>query len=173
MSDQDAFDELPPDDEVELDPVPESGDGSLAPVWLRAPARIIDFFVIGIAISIIWAVFGIVEIVDDEAVFSNATQATLIAIVVWGIYEVAGTARGGRMLGKFMFGVRVRRVDVDKAPTALKAMTRWLVPAVVAFLPLGQLVIIALMVVYLSALLHPRFQGFHDRAAQTLVVRGR
>ncbi|MGY6500660.1 MAG: RDD family protein [Acidimicrobiales bacterium] len=172
MSDHDHSDGDPADDVI-IDPVPATGEGSLAPVWMRGLARIIDFFVIGIAISVVWAVFGIVEIVDDEAVFSNATQATLIAVVVWGIYEVAGTARGGRMLGKFMFGVRVRRVDRDVAPVAFKAMTRWLVPAVVAFLPLGQFVIIGVMVVYLSAILHPQFQGFHDRAAKTLVVRGR
>jgi uncharacterized RDD family membrane protein YckC len=154
-------------------PLPESGPGSLAPIWARGIARIIDLFIVLAASSLVLNLTGLIEVVDDEVVSPNPLGSILVILGVWGFYEVGGTIGGNKMVGKLILGLRVRRLEADQPPAPLKVMTRWLVPAVVVLLPLGQLVFVGLIVVYLSAITVPNFQGIHDRLARTLVVRAR
>lgn len=181
MSDRDDRSEDPtPDDETEYldepfepDPIPESGPGSLAPLWARAIARIIDMFLVFSMGALVTQVFGLVEVTDDDVVSSNPTLVILSLMVVWGVYEVAGTVTGGRMLGKMALGLRIRQADVDVPPRASKALSRWLLPAITLLLPVGEITLVLLVFVYLTAITHPSRQGFHDRVAKTVVVRSR
>lgn len=173
-------DEVPDDSYDELDggpspfdELPAAGPGSLAPVWARAIARIFDMFIILIAGSLLASATGVVEVVDDEVRTTAPLVAELMLIGVWGIYEVFGTIRGGRMIGKLMMGLRVRQVAVDQPPPPLKAMSRWLLPAVVLLVPIAGFQLLVLLIIYLSAVTRPNLQGFHDRFADTLVVRTR
>jgi uncharacterized RDD family membrane protein YckC len=155
------------------DVLPESGPGSLAPVWARGLARAIDMFIVFMAGGVIARITGLVNVVDDEVVSTNPTLAILVLLGFWAVYEVAGTAGGGRTFGKVMLGLRVRAAEADRSPLPSKAMVRWLLPAIALLLPIGEYTIFVLMLVYLSGALHPRYQGFHDRVANTLVVRAR
>ena len=157
----------------EPDPVPESGPGSLAPLWARALARIIDMFLVLTMGALISQVFGLVETTDDGPVSGNPALVMLSLLAVWGLYEVTGTVTGGRMLGKMALGLRIRQVEVDAPPRALKALSRWLLPAIMLLVPVGEVILVLLVFVYLTAITHPTRQGFHDRVAHTLVVRSR
>lgn len=176
----DSFDDEPPHefepdpDAEHFEPPAESGVGSLAPIWARGVARLVDLFLVLTASSLLLDLTGLVEVVDEEVRSSNPVAALLVLLGLWAAYEVAGTLAGGRMIGKLVLGLRVRSVEVDAPPRLRKAVTRWLIPAVAVLLPLGQLgVLVVLGAVYLSALMNPQLQGFHDRAARTLVVRAR
>ncbi|MFP4513537.1 MAG: RDD family protein [Acidimicrobiales bacterium] len=167
-------DEAPADGaEWEIDEIPESGPGSLAPIWARGIARVVDLFIIGLAGSLVAQVFGLIEVVDDEVVSQNPTLVILVLLVVWALYEVTGTASGGRTVGKLMLGLRIRSAEVDQAPPPSKSLVRWLLPAIALLLPIAGLQLVVLLVVYFSAVANPRYQGFHDRVAHTLVVRNR
>ena len=159
--------------EVVADLPPEPEPGSLAPLWRRGVARIADLVVILLASSAIAGAFGLTEVIDGEVVTEDPLLVILVVLVLWAFYEVYGVAVAGRTFGKLVMGLRVRQVESDRQPTAFKSLSRWLVPAIAIVLPIGQLVLAALMVVYLSAILNPHRQGFHDRLANTLVVRAR
>jgi uncharacterized RDD family membrane protein YckC len=166
MSEEFEFDVVP-----DLPPEPEPG--SLAPLWRRGIARIADLVVILLASSAIAGYFGLTEVVDGELVTENPMLVTLVVLVLWAFYEVYGVASGGRTLGKLVMGLRVRQVEADRLPSPFKSLSRWLLPAIAIVLPIGELVLVALVLVYLSAVLNPLRQGFHDRLANTLVVRTR
>jgi uncharacterized RDD family membrane protein YckC len=159
------------DDHVESEPLPDTGVGSLAPIWARAIARVIDLFIVGVGGLFVAQLFGYIEVVDDETVTSDPLGVTLVVLAVWCLYEVVGTLGGGRTVGKFVLGLRVRSVAVDRPPTPFKAMSRWLLQGI--SLLLGQLGVILLLVVYLTAATQPTRQGIHDRLANTVVVRAR
>jgi uncharacterized RDD family membrane protein YckC len=154
-------------------PLPESGPGALAPIWARGIARIVDLFIAGVGGMFVANLFGAISYEDDAVVIENQVTYALAILLVWGVYEVFGTIGGGRTVGKFLMGLRVRRIDADRAPAAFKALSRWLVMGVALLLPLGGLEIVVLLFVYLTALAHPMRQGIHDRLANTLVVRAR
>lgn len=151
--------------------MPETGVGSLAPIWARGIARIIDLFIVGVGGLFVAQLFGYIEVVDDETVSSDPLAVTLVVMAVWLVYEVVGTLGGGRTVGKFVLGLRVRAVSSDGPPTPFKAMSRWLLQGI--SLMLGQFGLILLLVVYLTSVTQPTRQGLHDRVANTLVVRAR
>jgi uncharacterized RDD family membrane protein YckC len=151
----------------------ESGPGSLASIWARGVARFVDLFIAGIGGMFLANLLGAVSYEDDTVTIENRALYVVAILAVWGVYEVVGTIGGGRTVGKFLMGLRVRRVDADTPPPAFKALTRWLVMGVAVLLPLGGLEVLVLLVVFLSALTNPMMQGIHDRVASTLVVRSR
>lgn len=153
--------------------LPESGPGSLAPVWARAAARLIDMVIIFSAASVVLSFTGAVEVVDDEVIITNEWVPILVLALVWCFYEVGGTLGQTRMVGKMLVGLRVRAVDADSAPSPGSVFMRWLLPAFLMVVPLFNLQFALVATVYLSALLTPTQQGFHDRLAHTLVVRTR
>ncbi len=178
--DDPSFDEADPDAPLGSVPpppasssLPESGPGSLAPLWARAVARTVDLFIVFAAASIVLNATGVVEMVDEEVVTSNPFVALLVLFGVWGLYEVAGTVGQSRMVGKLLMGLRVRTVEADRSPKLSQLVRRWLLPAITVLVPLGSFQFLVVAMVYLSALLTPQMQGFHDRWAKTLVVRAR
>jgi len=84
-------------------------------------------------------------------------------------YEFVMIAMWGRTVGKFALGTRAVRVDTGGPVLWSSSAIRALIPLAAGVIPsvgpaLG-------LVVYATAFWHPRRQGFHDRAAGTIVIR--
>ncbi|HJW62382.1 MAG TPA: RDD family protein, partial [Actinomycetes bacterium] len=88
---------------------------------------------------------------------------TLVAMIG---YETLMLANGGQTLGKMLLGLRVVRADLAP-PTIQDGLVRALVIDLLWIVPFGWL-LLAVMIER-----QPRRQGWHDRAAGTLVVRSR
>ena len=125
----------------------------------------------------------VVEIDDEgqwELHFSEISEHDLIVDALFGtglksalggIYETVMVAWRGQTLGKMLMGVRVARYSDGQTPIVTEAAVRYAVPTLPLYIPyIGQ---IAWIGVYLSAIPNARKQGFHDKAAGTVVVRSR
>lgn len=161
---RDADGDVPLDD----DGRPLRGPGALAPVWQRAVARLVDIF-------IIFNVAGFLAylIVHPSPEDSSLLTTLAFAGVFWviaGVYEAGMVAWKGQTLGKMLLRIRiVRRTDAGR-PTPGEAAVRYAVPTVWLLLPVPIVGQLMWMVVYLSSIPNARRQGWHDRAASTLVV---
>jgi uncharacterized RDD family membrane protein YckC len=103
------------------------------------------------------------EITADEVIVVSG-----VFVVLGAVYNTVGVALWGRTIGKMVVRCRVVRVDTG-GPTgwwyagirALVVSLAWAVPYIA---------LAAAMVVYGYAVLDPRQQGLHDKAAGTVVV---
>ena len=129
-------------------PLPE-----LAGAWRRVAARFLDAVLVGLLAGVV----GVALSLPD----SVGWLLTVLAMVG---YETLMLANGGQTLAKMLLGLRVVRADM--APlTTRDALVRSTVIDLLWVVPLGWL--IAALVLER----HPRRQGWHDRAAGTLVLR--
>ena len=121
----------------------------LATPGLRLGARIIDI-VIGIIISFI------VGFIDP----------LLLPILAGAAYEIFFVALKGQTPGKMAVKTRVIRADNGDLPGWGPAAGRWVIP-VVGYI----LLLIPGLLVHASLLWDDRRQGWHDKAASTLVIK--
>lgn len=142
----------------------------LARPLIRLVARIIDaaiFFVI----SLIPLLVGLQDF-DDLA--DEPLGMTLALTVIGLVYEVSLVATRGQTLGKMAMKIRIIRAGDGLIPGWDKSTVRWLVPAIPSLIglvpPLGFVGLMSL-VVYLSLTWDKVRQGWHDKAAKTLVVK--
>ena len=84
------------------------------------------------------------------------------------VYEVTLTALYGRTVGKMLVGIQVVRADTGDVPGWGKAIIRWLLPFIFIFVPV--LGVFLHLLVYGSLTWDNSRQGWHDKAAGTLVV---
>ena len=103
-------------------------------------------------------------------------------VVTLGVYVVAATAVFGRTIGKWAVGTVVVANRTGAVPGWLRSVLRWLVISwfgVVALvlddLPRGVEVasFVVLVLTYVPVLWDRRGRGWHDRAADTMVVVGK
>ena len=145
----------------------------------RLGARILDaviLAVVGIVASVAWAAVSIDDIGEnlDNAAFG---VGEFVVFVVFGVaYEVILTALWGRTLGKRMVGIKVIHAVHGGVPGFGKAAGRWAVPSLpgVVLVLVPALALIAALwsaLCYLSLTWDRVYQGWHDKAAGTLVVR--
>ena len=148
---------------------------NLASVGRRVIARIVDFglfFVAAIALGVFFAPAGNDGSAADTLADTNvATSVSLILLVVGMAYEVGLIATRGQTIGKIVMNIRVVNADSGAIPAAGSSFVRWAVPSVFALIGnwvdvVGLLAII----VYLSLVWGRRRQGWHDKAANTIVV---
>ncbi len=189
----------PPPDELSSQPPPPTGPPAyggpqaatgwatlgigetveLAGPGRRLGARLIDAVIVGVGVFILLAIgvmaaLGLAEddtATDEEAAAEVAALfGTAIAAAVIGIlYEVTMIALKGQTLGKMATGVKVVRSDNGLVPGWGKSVGRWIIPTVLAFIPfVGWLLS---LLVYLSLLWDNARQGWHDKAAGTLVIK--
>lgn len=152
-----------------------TGEGvELASAGGRLGARIIDVVVMAVAILILIAI-GVaaalgVDAGDDSAASTGVFVGfALLAVVVGILYEVSLIAIRGQTLGKMAVRIKVVRADNGLTPGWGKSIGRWIIPAVLGFIPLvGWLLS---LLVYISLLWDKVRQGWHDKAAGTLVVK--
>lgn len=91
------------------------------------------------------------------------------AAVVAALYEIGFIAMTGQTIGKRLLRIQVVDVVTGRPPDLGGATIRHLVPSVPSLVPgVGPLVG---LLVYVSAVWSPTRQGWHDRAAGTVVVR--
>ena len=86
------------------------------------------------------------------------------------LYEAGMVAWRGQTLGKMLLRLRIVRRTDGARPTPGEALVRYAVPTVWLLLPLPLVGQLMWMVVYLSSIPNVRRQGWHDKAASTLVV---
>ena len=155
----------------------------LASPGARLGARIIDI-VIMVVVAIVLIVIGLLALfgvaddsaTDEEAAFGLAALFGTWAIIglVGLLYEVVMIATRGQTLGKMMTSVKVVRADNGLVPGWGKSIVRWIIPtiagAILAFFIPGVGPLLSLLV-YLSLLWDSARQGWHDKAAGTLVIK--
>ena len=108
---------------------------------------------------------GIVSVLRAVLVIKLATVA------IWLVFEVVPTAAHGRTIGKLIVGLKVLRADTWSEPGVGKSLGRWVVCAFPFVVHNFGIVLAA--VVYGSAAWDKQGQGWHDKAAGTVVVRAR
>ncbi|HMQ27380.1 MAG TPA: RDD family protein [Acidimicrobiales bacterium] len=164
LSNEDEDGEVPLDDEGR----PLRGTGSLAPVWQRAIARLVDVFIIfNVAGFLAYVIVRPAE--DDTGLLTTVAFAGVFWVIA-GVYEAGMVAWKGQTLGKLLLRIEVVRRTDGARPTPGEAAVRYAVPTVWLLLPLPLIGQLLWMVVYLSAIPNTRRQGWHDKAASTLVV---
>ncbi|MFD5587655.1 MULTISPECIES: RDD family protein [unclassified Streptomyces] len=158
----------------------------LASMGRRFGARVIDAVVFGVVYGIL-AAAGVASFMnqakdcdpsaaDYETCLNNASSnmasgvfaAIGVLAVIGLVYEWLLTGLLGATLGKLAVGIRVVKVEDGQKPGLGKSFIRWIIP-VVGSVACG----IGQLLVYLSPFWDKsgRQQGWHDKAASTMVVQ--
>ncbi|MET9516005.1 RDD family protein [Streptomyces sp. NPDC002994] len=175
--------------------VPVLGTVEVATMGRRLGARCLDGVVIGILYAILSAtlfagMFGAAESIEDcskldpltsayetcvndgaEAaggIFAAFFGAIMVIFVATLLYEWLMISFAGATLGKMVLGLKVVKENTGQVPGIGGGFIRWIIPMVGAILcGIGQLL------VYLSPFFDNsgKLQGWHDRAAGTLVIK--
>lgn len=162
--DEDDDQDVPVDEEGR----PISGTGAVAPVWQRAIARLIDVFItFNVAGFLAFLIVRPAE--GDSSLLTTLTFAGVFWVLA-ALYEAGMVAWRGQTLGKMLLRLRIVRRTDGARPTPGEALVRYAVPTVWLLLPLPLVGQLMWMVVYLSSIPNVRRQGWHDKAASTLVV---
>ncbi|GAA1356469.1 RDD family protein [Streptomyces beijiangensis] len=166
--------------------VPALGTVQVASMGRRLGARALD----GLAIGIVYLVlsfaglasaFGAAKDCDpnssDYSSCVNDASSSIVAslmgvILIFGVitllYEWLMVGLAGATFGKMILGVKVIKESTGQNPGLGAGFIRWIIPMVGAFL-----CYIGAILVYLSPFFDNsgKLQGWHDRAAGTLVIK--
>ena len=138
---------------------------TLAPMWRRILAQILDQLIVLLPVVAVAVGLGVRD-VDDIADHAFAINVAVIATAF--LYEFVMIGAWGRTVGKFALGTRAVRIDTGGPVLWYSSAIRALVPLTAGVIPaIGQ---ILSLFVYVRAFLDPRRQGWHDKAAGTIVV---
>jgi uncharacterized RDD family membrane protein YckC len=140
----------------------------LAAMWRRVLAQILDQLIIVVPVAAVALIAG-VRSTDDL----NDKQFVInLAVVLSAFtYDFVMIALWGRTVGKFALGTKVVRIDTGGPVLWSSSAIRALIPLAAGVIPsIGSALS---LVVYATAFWHPRRQGFHDRAAGTIVISAR
>ena len=162
----------------------------LATPGARLGARIIDWIILGLVLIVLAIVLFVSfsrasfefnlfgpAMTEEEQAAENRVIATVgvasAAIVM--LYEVALIAWRGQTVGKMATRIKVVRKDNGLVPGWGKSAGRWLVPAIPGlvgwFNPSISFIGLLSFLVYASLTWDKARQGWHDKAAGTLVVK--
>ncbi|MFF3733942.1 RDD family protein [Streptomyces sp. NPDC002476] len=168
--------------------VPNLGTVQIATMGLRLCARLID----GVAVFVVYLIIGAIGLagavglansaedctygtdydscVDDASAGFIATMFSMLLILglITLLYEWLMVSLVGATLGKMALGLRVVKESTGQKPGLGAGFIRYIIPIVGAFL-----CYIGAVLVYLSPFFDNsgKLQGWHDRAAGTLVVK--
>ncbi|MCX5385156.1 RDD family protein [Streptomyces sp. NBC_00083] len=166
--------------------VPVLGTVEVASMGRRLCARLIDGAAIGIIVGIIMAIglAGAVGVAKDcdpnssdySSCVNNASAGLITVMFTWLavvagftlLYEWLMVSLVGATLGKLALGLRVVKENTGQNPGLGAGFIRYIIPIVGAFL-----CYIGAILVYLSPFFDNsgKLQGWHDRAAGTLVIK--
>ncbi|MFG3284982.1 RDD family protein [Streptomyces sp. NPDC048111] len=166
--------------------VPVLGTVEVASMGRRLGARLIDGVAIGVILGIIMAVglAGAVGIAKDcdpnsadySSCMNDASAGIVSVMFTWLavigaftlLYEWLMVSLVGATLGKLALGLRVVKENTGQNPGLGAGFIRYIIPIVGAFL-----CYIGAILVYLSPFFDNsgKLQGWHDRAAGTLVIK--
>lgn len=155
------------------------GTVELASPGARLGARIIDIVImVVVALVIFFVVLAQAIGLNDDSTVSDEEAAAFVGglalatvafVIAGALYEVTMIAVKGQTLGKMATSIRVIRADNGLSPGWGKSIGRWIIPAVLGFVPfVGWLLS---LLVYISLTWDRARQGWHDKAAATLVVK--
>ena len=150
------------------------GSVELAVPLRRLGARVLDAVIV-VLIQIIAVAIGVASAMGlDAADWTDSSVGAflafvLLAAIIGVLYEVTMIAVKGQTLGKMAASIKVVRADNGLVPGWGKSVGRWIIPMVLTFVPfVGWLLSI---LVYISLLWDKVRQGWHDKAAGTLVIK--
>ncbi|MCT9089390.1 RDD family protein [Streptomyces sp. ASQP_92] len=166
--------------------VPVLGTVEVASMGRRLGARLIDGAAIGLILGILMAVgmagaVGLVKDCDPNSVdytscMNDASAGFISVMFTWLavigaftlLYEWLMVSLVGATLGKMALGLRVVKENTGQNPGLGAGFIRYIIPIVGAFL-----CYIGAILVYLSPFFDNsgKLQGWHDRAAGTLVIK--
>ncbi|MEI8240356.1 MAG: RDD family protein [Actinomycetota bacterium] len=140
----------------------------LAPIWKRSLGLLLDQLVAAVIPVIVVVSLGrsAHDVWNDNTVvfWVNAAMVTIGLL-----HETIGVWRWGRTVGKLAMGTRVVHAVDGGSVSLSSSLLRSLLPAALSVVPSWGAALS--LGVYLWALVDPRRQGIHDKAAGTLVVR--
>lgn len=162
------------------------GTLQLANMGQRFVARLLDGVILGVIISIAMAIglagsVGLTADCDPASVDYNtcmqdasssivATAFTMMAVIsgFMLLYEWLMISFVGATLGKMIMGLRVLRESTGQVPGVGSGFIRYIIPVAGALL-----CYIGALLVYLSPFFDNsgKLQGWHDRAAGTIVIK--
>ncbi|MFI6349522.1 RDD family protein [Streptomyces sp. NPDC050560] len=149
---------------------PLAGMPPLAGSWRRTLARIIDMILVGIVVGLIsWGVGTSEYHVDpDEMRFSKSFGQSVIAAVLYIVYDTFLIARNGQTLGKRWLRMRVANLSNGTNPSVGASLGR----AAVLWLPFAFCCACVWTAICggWSFFDRPYKQGLHDKSAKTVVV---
>ncbi len=141
----------------------------LARIGARFGARVLDTIILAAVLIAFLLFYGSMSSASDASVFSAFGVASLIVSIIFGVgYEVVQIALWGQTLGKRMVGISVIHATHGGLPGWGKAFGRYAIPALLAGIPVVGWILSVLC--YVSATWDRVYQGWHDKAAGTLVV---
>lgn len=133
--------------------LPEHGEGSLAPLGIRAGALIVDWFLAYGVVGLIVTLFGS-SVLGGETFAAVASWAVPL---IWGVAGVVCVWLFAQTPGQAVFGIGTARVDAVERVGIIRSLIR---------------------VLFIFFLLPPLVQnedgrGMHDRATGTALIRTR
>lgn len=147
--------------EAEAAAVPTPGDRlAFAGFWSRAGALLIDILVTALWATPFRSAFRAVS--SDPAILGPFRLSGLVVLVAFWAYVVVTTATTGGTLGKHALRIRVVGTDLGR-PDWQTVLFREVVGRVIVTASAG--------VGYVWAAFDPRKQGWHDKIADTMVLR--
>jgi uncharacterized RDD family membrane protein YckC len=142
--------------------------GLLAGIGQRIGARLLDGLIIGLPLTVL--VFAASDISEDRRTVSTPLWVQLVAAAVSALYEIVLIRTRGQTVGKRVLGIKVVRITDGALPDWTASVVRYVLPVVPVLIPVPGLFLLSI-VIYLAAVVHPLRQGWHDRAAGTIVVK--
>ncbi len=144
--------------------------GALASLASRLGARILDGIILVVVIlTIALAGLGAAVVAGETGALAVVFFSFMAILVVTSLYETTMVAIRGQTLGKMAAGIKVVQVSNGEVPGWWKSVLRTLVLHLPGLVPvLGQIIMLAVLV---SPLWDAQRQGWHDKAAATVVVK--
>ena len=151
----------------------ELGSGETVELALparRLGARVLDMILEVVVVIVLGSVLvGGWLSGDTDSLPDIGVSGLLITASVGVAYEVVLIALWGQTLGKRMVGIKVINAAHGGVPGWGKSFGRWTIPGLVGLLPyIGWLLAI---LCYVSLTWDRVYQGWHDKAAGTLVIK--
>lgn len=167
--------------------LPDGGIVRLASAGARFGARVLDavlLFAVDMVIILVnvdWSAFGD-ELQEESPDFTGVFPGAGFFLVLSAVsiaYEIIPVALWGRTLGKRVVGSKVVNAQSGEVPEWGKAIARWAIPGLpvtIAGLPAFGFGILWIgwlwwILCYVSLTWDRVYQGWHDRAAGTLVIK--
>ena len=139
-----------------------------ADILTRVGARLLDGVILAVPTVALLLAFGDLDLEAGRT--ATPVWVAAATVVMAALYEIVLIAMSGQTIGKRVLGIQVVDVVTGRPPRLSGATLRYLVPGVPSLLPVPGAPLLGLLV-WLSATWSPTRQGWHDRAAGTVVVR--